>query len=121
MSPVLVAPGTPPEWPGMGAAGRVVSAVTVVRVRCRSSDSDPDSTMWPRRMIDTRSQSASTWARMWLDNSTVRPARLSSRTQSAKMCSINGSRPAVGSSRISSSTSDASAATIATFCRFPLE
>jgi hypothetical protein len=84
-------------------------------------DREPDSTMCPSRMMDTRSHSASTWARMWLDSSTVRPACLSSRTQPAKMFSINGSSPAVGSSRTSSSTSDASAATMATFCRLPFE
>jgi hypothetical protein len=30
--------------------------------------------MRPDRMIDTRSARASTWARMWLESSTVRPA-----------------------------------------------
>ena len=49
------------------------SARTEVRVRCRSSASVPVSTVRPARMMLTRSQSASTSARMWLDSSTVRP------------------------------------------------
>ena len=69
----------------------------------------------------TRSHSASTSARMWLDSSTVRPSALTSRTQSWKTDSISGSSPDVGSSRISSSALEASAATRATFCRLPLE
>ena len=72
-------------------------------------------------MIVTRSHSASTSARMWLDSSTVRPAFRSSRTTSWKTTSINGSRPEVGSSKRYSSTSDANAATSATFCRLPFE
>ena len=40
---------------------------------------------------------------------------------SLNTASISGSRPEVGSSSISSSTSEASAATRATFCRLPLE
>ena len=35
--------------------------------------------------------------------------------------SMSGSRPEVGSSSSNSCTSEASAATMATFCRFPLE
>ena len=72
-------------------------------------------------MMLTRSHSASTSARMWLDSSTVRPSALISRMQSWKTASISGSRPDVGSSRISSSASEASAATRPTFCRFPFE
>ncbi len=77
----------------------------------------------PARTMLTRSQSASTSARMWLESSTVRPAPASSRMQAWNSASINGSRPEVGSSRSSSSTSSsgaASAATSATFCRLPL-
>ena len=81
----------------------------------------PVSTVRPARMIDTRSHSASTSARMWLDSSTVRPRRFSSSMHSRKTSSISGSRPDVGSSSSSSSTSDASAATSATFCRLPFE
>jgi hypothetical protein len=72
-------------------------------------------------MIVTRSASASASDRMWLDSSTVRPARRSSATQSRKTASISGSRPEVGSSSTSSSASLASAATSATFCLLPLE
>ena len=69
----------------------------------------------------TRSHSASTSARMWLDSSTVRPAAASSRMHSWNTASISGSSPDVGSSSSSSSTSAASAATSPTFCRLPLE
>ncbi len=72
-------------------------------------------------MMLTRSHSASTSARMWLESSTVRPAAASSRTQSWNTASISGSSPAVGSSSSSSSTSEASAATSATFWRLPFE
>src|SRR5680860_1451058 len=47
-----------------------------VRVRCRRSDSVPVCTVRPARMMLTRSHSASTSARMWLDSSTVRPLSL---------------------------------------------
>ena len=43
-------------------------------MRWRSSASVPVSTVRPARMIVTRSHSASTSARMWLESSTVRPA-----------------------------------------------
>ncbi len=73
-------------------------------------------------MMLTRSHSASTSARMWLDSSTVRsPPATISRTVSWNTVSMSGSSPEVGSSRINSSASDASAATSATFWRLPLE
>ena len=93
----------------------------VVRVRWRSSVSVPDSTVRPSRMMDTPSHSFSTSARMWLDSRTVRPRSLTSATHSWNTASISGSSPDVGSSRTYSSTSDANAATRATFCRLPLE
>ncbi len=92
-----------------------------VRVRCRRSARLPLSTVLPARMMLTRSHSASTSARMWLDSSTVRPSLVASRMQSWKTVSISGSRPDVGSSSSSSSASAASPATSATFCRLPLE
>ena len=52
---------------------RTVSTAIEVRVRWRSSASVPVSTVLPARMIVTRSHSASTSARMWLESSTVRP------------------------------------------------
>ena len=76
-----------------------------VRVRWRSSASVPVSTVRPARMMLTRSHSASTSARMWLDSSTVRPSAVTSRMQSWNTASISGSRPDVGSSRMSSSAS----------------
>ena len=69
----------------------------------------------------TRSQSASTSARMWLERSTVRPASRSSAMHSRNAASISGSSPEVGSSRMSSSTSEARAAISATFWRLPFE
>ena len=91
---------------GSGGAGRPA---------CRSRPRGP------ARMIVTRSHSASTSARMWLDSSTVVPAARRSSTHARNTSSMSGSSPDVGSSRISSSTSAASAATSATFCRLPFE
>ena len=91
------------------------------RVMPRSSVRVPDCTVRPALMMVTRSHSASTSARMWLDNRTLRPSSRSSRTTSWNTISINGSRPDVGSSSRYSSTSEANAATSATFCRLPLE
>ncbi len=93
----------------------------VVRVRWRISSSDPDCTVLPSRTMLTRSQSFSTWDRMWLESRTVRPSAFASRMTSWKTTSISGSSPEVGSSSSSSSASEASAATSATFCRLPLE
>ena len=90
-------------------------------MRWRSSARVPDSTARPRLMMVTRSQSASTSDRMWLESRTVRPRCRSSSIHARNAASMSGSRPAVGSSRSSSSTSEASAATSATFCRLPLE
>jgi hypothetical protein len=58
---------------------------------------------------------------MWLDSSTVRPCRRSSRITWRNMSSISGSSPEVGPSSSSSSTSEARAATSAAFWRLPLE
>ena len=85
------------------------------------SESAPVSTVRPARMMLTWSASASTSLRMWLESSTVRPSRRTSSMALRKTASISGSSPEVGSSRRSSSTSEARAATRATFCRFPLE
>ncbi len=105
----------------MSAGTSTSSAVTDVRVRWRSSASDPDCTVRPARMIETSSHSASTSARMWLDSNTVRPSRRTSRMHRWNSDSISGSRPDVGSSSTSSSARDASAAIRATFWRLPLE
>ena len=77
--------------------------------------------MRPARTMLTRSQARSTSLRMWLDSSTVRPSSFSAVSSLWKTSSISGSRPAVGSSRTSSGTPLARAATRATFCRLPLE
>ena len=98
-----------------------MTAVTVLRVRCRNSSSVPDSAVTPLRMIVTLSQSFSTSARMWLDSRMLLPSLRMSSTQSSNTDSIRGSSPDVGSSRSRSSASVASAATRATFCRLPFE
>src|SRR5262249_50161416 len=59
--------------------------------------------------------------RRWLDSSTVVPFCRNSSMASRKAASMSGSRPDVGSSRMSSSAPDASAAISATFCRLALE
>ena len=74
------APGVPstcrsctPGSPASPVGGPASSAGIEVRVRWRSSASVPVSTVRPSRMMLTRSHSASTSARMWLDSRTVRP------------------------------------------------
>ena len=93
----------------------------LVRVRWRRSESVPESTIRPARTMLTRSAAVSTSDRMWLDSRTVRPSARTWVRCSWNTFSINGSSPEVGSSRTSSGTSDAKAATSATFCRLPLE
>lgn len=93
----------------------------LVRVRWRRSARVPESTIRPARTMLTRSAAVSTSERMWLESSTVRPSARTRDRCSWKTFSINGSRPEVGSSRTSRGTSDAKAATSATFWRLPLE
>ena len=71
--------------------------------------------------MPTRSHSASTSLRMCEERKTVWPRSLASRTVSRKATSISGSRPLVGSSRISRSARVANAATSCTFWRLPFE
>ncbi len=103
----------------VGAA--TVTAWTCVLVCRRRSARVPVVTVRPWRMIVTRSASASTSPRMWLDNRTVHPSSRRSRTTSWNACSMSGSSPDVGSSRTSRSASTARAAMRATFCRLPFE
>ena len=112
--------------PGIAAAAAAVAVAvaaneTSVRVRWRMSASVPDSTIRPRRMIETRSHSCSTSERMWLDSSTVAPAARTRAISSWKTTSISGSSPLVGSSRMYRSAGTANAAMSATFCRLPFE
>ena len=98
-------PARPARAPGRG---RRVSASIVIRVRWRSSASEPVSTVRPARMIVTRSHSASTSDEdVAGEQHGAARARARSATHARKTSSISGSRPEVGSSRISSSTSDA--------------
>jgi hypothetical protein len=71
--------------------------------------------------MPTRSHSASTSLRMCEERKTVWPRCLASWTVSRNATSINGSRPLVGSSRISRSARLANAAISWTFCRLPFE
>ena len=78
-------PAARPARPARRRARRpAVSASIVIRVRWRSSASEPVSTVRPERMIVTRSHSASTSDRMWLESSTVRPRARSSATHVAE-------------------------------------
>ena len=66
--------GRAPRAGAPGRSARPASSASIeVRVRWRRSASVPVSTVRPARMMLTRSHSASTSARMWLDSSTVRP------------------------------------------------
>jgi len=110
--------------PGMARAAPTGSCVRKeidVSVCSRSSAKVPVRTTRPRRTMLTRSQSASTSPRMWLDSRTVRPCAVASRMHAWNCDSINGSSPEVGSSKMSNSASVANAAMSATFCRLPLE
>ena len=71
-------------------------------------------------MIATRSQLFSTSDRMWLDRNTVAPSPTASRRVSKNVCWTSGSRPDVGSSRISSSGRCWRAMITPTFCLLPL-
>ena len=67
-----------------------------------------------------RSQVRSTSSKRWLERSTVAPRAFSSRSRSMNTFCISGSRPLVGSSRISSSGAAMKAHTSPTFCLVPL-
>ena len=94
---------------------------TVWALRWRSSGSVPCSTSRPLRRMPTRSHSASTSLRMCEERKTVCPRALASWTVSRKATSMSGSRPLVGSSRISRSARLAKAATSCTFWRLPFD
>ncbi len=82
----------------------------------------PVATIRPLRMSPIRSQVASTSERMCDDNSTVvSPSARSSPSVSRKACTINGSRPEVGSSRIRTGGLDISAWMIPIFCFIPCD
>ena len=82
----------------------------------------PDSTVRPARTMLTRSHSASTSDRMWLDSSTVRPPLAAPRThvlEDRLHQRVEARRSARRGGRARRRT--ANAATSATFCRLPLE
>src|SRR5262249_12895568 len=86
--------------------------------RAPSSAGVPSPTMRPRAMTTTRSQSASTSERMWLEKSTVRlPRRPRTRSRISTTCA--GSSPMVGSSRIRTGGSPHSACATPTRWREP--
>ena len=104
-----------------GCSGcRVSRAVTEVRACARIWSKVPESTMTPSRMMLIRSARASTSVRMWLESRIEGPGLLG-RDLVLEDGLHQWVQPEVGSSRTSSSTSEASAATMATFCRLPLE
>src|SRR5699024_10261956 len=76
--------------------GWSVTACTWLLVLRRRSARVPVRTVCPARMMLTRSASASTSPRMWLERRTVAPSATRSRTTSWKTCSMSGSRPEVG-------------------------
>ena len=75
----------------------------------------------PARRMPTRSATRSTSDRLWLERKTVRPSARTSRMMACSSCCMSGSRPLLGSSRMSSSGSLMKAAMSATFWRLPLE
>ena len=75
----------------------------------------------PSRMIATRSQVRSTSSMMCDDRKIVRPSSRASRTSPKNVCWTSGSRPDVGSSRMSRSGRCWSATISPTFCLLPLE
>ena len=103
-----------------GTAAGVTTSTAVAALE-RSCANDPVKTARPARTTVSRSHRVSTSARMWLESRTEVPAAARSVTTAWKTASMRGSSPEVGSSRTSSSTSQARAATSATFWRLPLE
>ena len=104
------------------SAGRVVSTAIDVRVRWRSSASVPVSTVRPARMMrHAVAQRLDLGEDVAREQHGAALAAHLARCSRWKTASISGSRPDVGSSRISSSASEASAATSATFWRLPFE
>ena len=103
-------------------AGGAVSAMTVVRVRWRSSASEP-ALHDPARPDDADpvGQGLGLGEDVAELSSTVAPSCFSSSTAFWNSASISGSSPEVGSSSRKSSARLASAATRATFWRLPLE
>src|SRR5438552_10496887 len=93
-------PGTAPSAPATSAGGP--STLSTMRRRPprrrASSPGPPSATSRPRAMTMTRSHSAATSARTWLEKKTVRsPRRPASSSRISTTCA--GSRPMVGSSR----------------------
>jgi hypothetical protein len=72
-------------------------------------------------MITTSSTDCATSASRWLETSTARPLAACSRSSRRIQLMPGGSRPLVGSSRISTSGSPSSAAAIASRWRMPIE
>ena len=86
--------------------------MTVDLVKCRNSSRVPVSTISPWRIITTLSANRSTSLKIWEDNKIALPDAL---IFSWKTCSIRGSRPDVGSSKIYKSESTDNAAINPTF------
>ena len=87
----------------------------------RRPSSESTTTSRPRRRIATRSATCSTSDSVCDERSTVRPSPATSRRSAWKLRWTSGSRPAIGSSRISSSGSCMKAWISPSFWRLPVE
>ncbi len=85
------------------------------------SASVPSSTFLPRKIMKMRSQSRSAVAMSCVEKTMVVPRSRSASTASLSTSAFTGSRPLNGSSRISSSGSETTAAMNCTFCDCPFD
>ncbi len=89
----VVGTGQPAEDPRRPRRRRARPATTVVRVRLRSSSSEPLCTVLPPRMIVTRSAQDLHLGQDVAGQQHVRPSSAASRTTCWNTASISGSRP----------------------------
>ena len=81
----------------------------------------PSATTLPRAMTPSREQISSAWESMWVEKRTHLPARANDWTASSTVRVTMGSRPVVGSSRISTGGSWTTARASETRCFMPVE
>src|SRR5690606_31161964 len=93
--------------------------VTVLSRALSRPLTDSTRTSRPSRMMATRWHSRCTSLRMWEEKNTVAPRSRSSRSRSKNSCCMRGSRPPVGSSRMSRRGLCRSAWMMPTFFRLP--
>ena len=87
----------------------------------RRCSSESTTTSRPRRRIATRCATRSTSESVCEERNTVRPCAATSSSSAWKLCWTSGSRPAIGSSRISSSGSCMNAWIRPSFWRLPVD